>query len=467
MTDSQPPALESGRELDEYRIIRRVGVGGMGSVYEAEHVALGRRVALKTLNPEVAHNADIRARFVREGQAVARIRHPNIVGVSHVGEVEKMTYLVMDFLDGEDLASRIAREGPLPSADAVEIVLAVVSAIDAAHDAGVIHRDLKPANVFLERTRRGMVPKVLDFGISKVADRTGEVTRSLALLGSPHYMSPEQARSSKNVDWRTDLYAIGVILYECLTGRRPFVGETIFELVYAISSEDPVAPSERNPALPTGIDDVVLRAMARRPEDRFASLRAFALALVPFAPPESQRRWLSEFNDARETAAPPTPSQESIPFVDTLMSASREVPQPPRATATTGLGARFVGAVAVGAGLVIAGIVWSRGATPPARAQPASPVVRAEPAAAIPTTTLPATTPEPAPPPAPPAPTPAPSVAVPRADAGAQAPTAVPPAPRGVRARAPHNVAAAPVTTPPPAAPTRPQEPGDDDFRVR
>ncbi len=132
MSSSQPPALESGKELDSYRIVRRVGVGGMGSVYEAEHTALGRRVAIKTLNPDLADNPDVRARFVREGQAVAKIHHPNIVGVQHVGTAEGITYLVMDYLDGEDLSDRIEREGPLPASQAVELVLPVISAIEAA-----------------------------------------------------------------------------------------------------------------------------------------------------------------------------------------------------------------------------------------------------------------------------------------------------------------------------------------------
>jgi serine/threonine protein kinase len=171
MSSVERASLVAGTVLDDYRVVRAIGVGGMGCVYEAEHTGLGRRVALKTLNAEYAHDEEVRGRFLREGVAVARIRHPNIVGVSHVGTANGVTYLVMDLLDGEDLAARLAREGALAPSYAVEVVLAVTSAIEAAHEAGVIHRDLKPANVFLERTRREVVPRVLDFGISKLTDR--------------------------------------------------------------------------------------------------------------------------------------------------------------------------------------------------------------------------------------------------------------------------------------------------------
>ena len=281
--------------LGAYRIVRRVGVGGMGSVYEAEHTADGRRVAVKVLNPDVARDAEVRERFLREGEAVARIRHPGIVRGTHTGEADGVTYLVMDLLDGEDLAARIAREGPLPPTESVDLVLAVTAAIHCAHAAGVIHRDLKPANVFLARDARGVTPKVLDFGVSKLADRVGDSTHTAALLGSPHYMSPEQARSSKRVDARTDQYALGVILYECLTGRRPFHGATLFELVYAITHEDPTPPSARAPAVPPGLDAVVLRAMSRDVGDRFASLRDLGEALLPFASGDAKRLWRNEF----------------------------------------------------------------------------------------------------------------------------------------------------------------------------
>ncbi|MFO0624173.1 MAG: serine/threonine-protein kinase [Polyangiales bacterium] len=295
MSDAGPPALEPGHVLGAYRIGRRVGVGGMGSVYEATHVPDGRRVAVKVLHADAAHDAEVRRRFLHEAEVVARVRHPNIVTVAHADASDGVTFLVMDLLDGEDLAARLAREGPLPPAEAVDLVLAATAAIAAAHAAGVIHRDLKPANLFLARDARGVTPKVLDFGVSKLLGRVGDSTHTAALLGSPHYMSPEQARSSKRVDWRTDQYALGVILYECLAGCRPFHGATLFELVYAITHEDPPPPSERAPAVPPGLDAVVRRAMAREADARFASLRDFGAALLPFASPDAKRLWRKEF----------------------------------------------------------------------------------------------------------------------------------------------------------------------------
>ncbi|MEZ4389502.1 MAG: serine/threonine-protein kinase [Polyangiales bacterium] len=383
--------------MDDYRVLRCIGVGGMGSVYEAEHMGLGRRVALKTLNPEYAQDEDVRGRFLREGVAVARVRHPNIVGVSHVGTADGITYLVMDLLEGEDLADRLERVGAMPSEQAVSIVLAVASAIEAAHEAGVIHRDLKPANVFLERTRREEVPRVLDFGISKLTDRVGDTTRSVALLGSPHYMSPEQARSSKSVDWRTDQYAIGVMLFECLTGRRPFRGETIFELVYAITSTDPPSPASLV-TMPSGLEHVVLRAMARDADARFASMRDLAMALIPFAPQDSQRRWQQEFSANAPDVRSGSFEVDKHAFIDTLASANREVP-----VAQTRSGAapvkRFATAAAIGAAaLLVGGVLVMRGsdapraaARPPERVPalervpaPAPPAVAVAPAVAAP-----------------------------------------------------------------------------------
>ncbi len=454
MSTVERASLVAGTVLDDYRVVRAIGVGGMGCVYEAEHTGLGRRVALKTLNAEYAHDEDVRGRFLREGVAVARIRHPNIVGVSHVGTASGVTYLVMDLLEGEDLAARLAREGALAPSYAVEVVLAVTSAIEAAHEAGVIHRDLKPANVFLERTRREVVPRVLDFGISKLTDRVGDTTRSVALLGSPHYMSPEQARSSKSVDWRTDQYALGVILYECLTGQRPFRGDTIFELVYAITSTPPAPPSTLA-TLPEGLEAVVLRAMARELTDRFPSLREFAMALIPFAPPDSQRRWQQEFAPPSVLSPASAPGVDKHAYIDTLASANREVPSAPRpAPPPRAHTARFVLAAALGAALVTVGVLGLRRAPPPARA--------ATPAAATPAPPPPARVDPPAPhavvPPVAPDAGAPPAVAAPSPGVTEAAPAEA--APRPTRIRGHRGRRLDPASAPPTAG-------EGDDFRVR
>ncbi|MFO0625028.1 MAG: serine/threonine-protein kinase [Polyangiales bacterium] len=455
MSSVERASLVAGTVLDDYRVVRAIGVGGMGCVYEAEHTGLGRRVALKTLNAEYAHDEEVRGRFLREGVAVARIRHPNIVGVAHVGTAQGVTYLVMDLLEGEDLAARLAREGALAPSYAVEVVLAVTSAIEAAHEAGVIHRDLKPANVFLERTRREVVPRVLDFGISKLTDRVGDTTRSVALLGSPHYMSPEQARSSKSVDWRTDQYALGVILYECLTGQRPFRGDTVFELVYAITSTNPTPPSSLV-TLPDGLEAVVLRAMSRELSDRFPTLREFAMALIPFAPPDSQRRWQQEFAPPSALDPASAPGVDKHAFIDTLASANREVPSArPAPAAPRANASRFLAAAALGAALVTAG-VWSlRQGDAPVRAAASPPPVSPPPAPA------PARVDPPAPQAVGPTVTADAGVAVRPAVAPVAAAVANPPeAPRTTRTRGHRSRRMDPAAA-------RPADSAGDEFRVR
>jgi serine/threonine-protein kinase len=211
-----PKNLEPGETFGRYRIVRKLGAGGMGSVYEAEHQELGRRVALKMLHRDLTHTPEVVARFLREARATAKVRHPHVVDVQDVGSEGGAPFLVMEYLDGEDLASLLVREGRLAVERATDLLLPVLAGVDAAHQAGIVHRDLKPENIFLLRAPGGELhPKVLDFGIAKVLDPAGSLTltRTASLLGTPYYMSPEQARGARDVDGRTDQYALGVILY--------------------------------------------------------------------------------------------------------------------------------------------------------------------------------------------------------------------------------------------------------------
>jgi serine/threonine protein kinase len=263
-------AISPGRELGRYHIVRLIGRGGMGAVYEALHRDLKKRVAIKTLHPAVAAKPAARARFLREGEAASRIRHPNIVDVTDVATEDGIPYLVMELLEGEDLAARLARS-PGPSfSESADIMLPVFAAISVAHDEGVIHRDLKPANIFLTRTRRGgFEPKVLDFGISKLRSRSGGDTLALtgsdASMGTPYYIAPEQVRSAAGVDARSDQYALGAILYECVTGQRAHRGENIYEVIRSVGEGSFPPPAAIRADIPSELEAAILRAMQLEP----------------------------------------------------------------------------------------------------------------------------------------------------------------------------------------------------------
>ena len=290
--------LAPGTTFGRYTIVRRLGQGGMGAVYEATHVALKKRVAIKVLHRAIAARADAPARFVREGEVAARLHHAHVVDVSDVGQHEGRPYLVMEYLEGEDLDSRLRAEGKIPLETLVDLMAPVCSAVAAAHGLGVIHRDLKPANVFLTRTLQGAVhPKLLDFGTSKLLDNVNDpkLTESAALLGTALYLAPEQAESSRDVDARCDQYALGVILYECATGAHPFARFNrdggLLPLLLAIVGGDFPAPRTLHPELPKAFEGVVLKAMALKPADRYESVRALGLALLPFGSAATRSTW--------------------------------------------------------------------------------------------------------------------------------------------------------------------------------
>jgi tRNA A-37 threonylcarbamoyl transferase component Bud32 len=301
--------LPPGTLLGRYQIRRLLGRGGMGCVYEGTHTELKKRVAIKTLHPSVAALPGARARFMREGEAASRIRHPNVVDVTDVGTESGITFLVMEFLEGEDLFGLLGRQRVLPVTEALDYLLPVFGAIAAAHDEGVIHRDLKPANIFLARTRHaGVQPMVLDFGISKVSGSgTGQtlaLTGAGASLGTPCYIAPEQIRGVSDVTARSDQYALGTILYECLTGRRAHDGDTVFAILHSVGSGTFPAPRTIRADLPPELEKAILRAMQLDPANRFPTLRGFGRALLPFASPAIRAQWTPLFAEAGEAVAP-------------------------------------------------------------------------------------------------------------------------------------------------------------------
>ncbi len=289
-TDSVP-IVEGETIAGKYRVGRILGQGGMGVVVAATHLQLDQRVALKFLLPEAVKHAEIVARFSREARAAARIRSEHVARVLDVGELQTgAPYMVMEYLEGEDLEKTLARHGALPVVEAVEYLLQGCEAVAEAHALGIVHRDLKPANLFLaQRPGRRPIVKVLDFGISKAPASTNNprLTQTAAMFGSPPYMSPEQIRSTGSVDVRSDIWSLGAVLYEMTTLRKPFPSESAAELLVAILHQDPVAPRAHRPDIPPLLDAAILRCLQKDAALRFQDVAALAAAIGPFGPPSS------------------------------------------------------------------------------------------------------------------------------------------------------------------------------------
>jgi serine/threonine-protein kinase len=285
---SDAPLPDAGELLDgKYSLTRVIGEGGMGVVYEAVHVRLGQRVALKMLLPEIAARPDVVARFEREARAAVRLSGPHVARVLDVVTLpDGRPYMVMEYLEGRDLAAELAERGPLPIHEAVGYLLQACEGMAEAHRIGTVHRDLKPGNLFLNVQGGGRAVKVIDFGISKIADETQvSVTATFSALGTALYMSPEQVRSAKNVDGRSDVWSLGVILYELLAGKPPFEGENVPTVVAAIIADPPAPLRERRPEVPLALEAAVLKALCKNRDERFQDTAAFAAAIERFRDP--------------------------------------------------------------------------------------------------------------------------------------------------------------------------------------
>jgi serine/threonine protein kinase len=273
-----------GRVVAGYRIEERIGRGGMGLVYRAEHLNLRRRAAIKIIAPELAEASGFRERFNREARIAAALQHPNIVTVYDAGEEEGLLYLAMQYIEGSDLSAVLRSQGRLRPYRALDVCRQVAAALDAAHGQGLIHRDVKPANVLIE----GRTAFLTDFGLTKRIEGTRtQLTKAGDVVGTIHYVAPEQIEGGR-VDARTDIYSLGCLVYHCLSGELPFARDTDVAVIYAHLSEDPPRLTSVRPELPGGLDAVIAKALEKAPERRFqscADLMSAARAVIDAAGP--------------------------------------------------------------------------------------------------------------------------------------------------------------------------------------
>ncbi|MEO8700473.1 MAG: serine/threonine-protein kinase [Kofleriaceae bacterium] len=321
-----------GTTIGAYRIARLLGIGGMGRVYKGVHPTIGSRVAIKVLSRECTDRRDLVERFFAEAKAVNLIRHESIVNVLDLAVLpDGRPYIIMEYLDGAPLASIVEHSvqfrQPLPLGGLARLCVEVLDALGAAHGKNIVHRDLKPDNIFVTPSGR---PKVLDFGIAKLSDPgiAGGSTRTGSLLGTPHYMSPEQA-AGRPVDHRADIYAMGVILFECATGQKPFLAESLFDLLRKHVEEPPPSPRQLRPDIDANFEGLILCALAKTPDQRFATAQAMSMALqhaTAHLPPD---QWVPITGSGAHRAVPsggwqPTPP----PSWGGIGGASRAFPRP-------------------------------------------------------------------------------------------------------------------------------------------
>lgn len=324
--------LAPGATLGAYRIVRLLGQGGMGAVHEAVHVRVNKRVAIKTLHAHVAASTEGVARFMREAEAAARIRHPHTVDVTDVGVENSVAYLVMEFLEGEDLGKRLERSGTFRVDELVDLMLPVCSALSATHEEGIVHRDLKPENIFVARTRADTeVVKLLDFGISHLSNPADamRLTSTNSIMGTPYYISPELAGGAKNVGPPSDQYAFGVILYECITGTVPSKGDSLLQVLLRITTEPVVPPSALRGDLPPQFERVLMRCLEKGVAERFANMHEVGRALFPFASQRGQLQWSVTYGGGETPqVSAPTAARVSLPAPTPVRATQAELPIP-------------------------------------------------------------------------------------------------------------------------------------------
>lgn len=413
--------LDPGDQLGRYKILKRLGAGAMGEVYLAEDPQIGRQIALKTVRVEEGRANELeerKLRLLREARAAGRLLHPNIIALFDAGEDQGILYLAFEFVEGSDLADRVADGPQLTLGETLAIVRQAADGLDYAHRQGVVHRDIKPSNVML--TADGRV-KIADFGIARVADQTSDLTMTGSVVGSPHYMSPEQIKGEP-LDGRTDIFSLGVLLYEILCRKRPFEGETLTTLVYQILNQEPTSLTMRRPDLPPRLQQLVERMLHKDRDQRFASAaevareiaeceRELAPGVLAGAarPEESPSDATVRMADRPRPAAPPPPPAAAAP--PPPPPPARPAPAVAAPAAAAGSKSKLVIVLVVvlvvlgglvGIGLAARKFIANRLAkaklTQVATTEPAPPAPQpASPAPVAPKPTPAATTPEPAP----------------------------------------------------------------------
>ena len=331
--DAELEALVGRTVAGKYSILRLIGRGGMGAVYEAENLGIGKKVALKFVDKELARDEQVTSRFAREARAASSIESANIVTVFDAGIEDGRPYLVMELLRGEDLGTRLRRLGRVPVADALHVAAQVLRGLARAHDAGIVHRDLKPDNVFLVKGDGDPLhAKIVDFGVSKIHKaQSGTAVLALTgkgtILGTPLYMAPEQAQAVDDLDGRADLYSLGAILFECLSGRPPHTGESYEQIILSICMTDAPALETVEPTVPAAVSQFVAKALARSRNNRFRSAPEMLRALHEVAPDEKLKVPL-------EPLAAVTLQSGVNPHAPTLVMS--QTPVPPLASAPAG-----------------------------------------------------------------------------------------------------------------------------------
>jgi serine/threonine-protein kinase len=351
---------------NRYELLEPLGVGGMGTVYKVRHTTIERFFAMKILREELARDSELAARFVREARATAAIKHPAIVAITDFGALpDDIPYFVMELIKGETLAAHLRREGPFLPSRATRIAKQIAEALQASHDANVIHRDLKPENVFLVdvgaggRTNETEVIRIVDFGAAKIIGAS-QLTRPGIVFGTPYYMSPEQGSGAANADARADIYSLGVLLYELVTGRVPFEADTYMGVLTKHMFQAPTPPVAPLGRTLGGLEAVILKTLAKQPEDRYASMAELARALDAVARGEAPPEGESDLRAAR--------SRTRSPMLTTAERIDRVVED--RISANTRRMWILLGSILLaffGAMATIAGILVSR-STPPASA---------------------------------------------------------------------------------------------------
>ncbi len=353
-----------GQTVGNYLVTQKLGEGGMGSVYLAEHPTIGKKVALKVLHAEFATNSEVVDRFFNEAKAVNSIAHPNIVDIVDYGVIQtgprgadQLVYFIMEYLAGQTLSQVIRAEAPLPPERALTIALQVADALSASHRAGIVHRDLKPDNIILiQRGRDPDFVKLLDFGIAKLTTdgRTGGRTRTGLVLGTPAYMSPEQCEGSAKVDHRTDIYALGICLYEMLVGRVPFIGEGYGEILVQHLTQKPIEPSRYRMMSPH-VEQVVLKALEKRQEMRYPNMDEMIRAMAdPVGYVEAHGGVQGFLSRELTPSTAPLPAARLTPSPLTPIP-SMYTPAPGTLTHNTGVGAQSPTTLSAANGQVAAG----------------------------------------------------------------------------------------------------------------